>query len=181
MSDRNHIVMVNAQACNTGCVVDGHWGQYGPDHLADRASEVGWEPAEWHDDPRVIRKIIDNIEAWGYPRNSGDMSSEGVGIIASLWEAHTESADDIETWLNQNTAPNCTECGGPMYSTSDGFYRHIAHPSQAATEANPDGCQISATDTVQRFVWHWHDGEFFLSPICDDPDECEDETCAHWD
>lgn len=34
--------------------------------------------------------------------------------------------------------------------------------------------------TADGFVWHWHDGEFFLSPMCEDGD-CQDETCAHWD
>jgi hypothetical protein len=30
-------------------------------------------------------------------------------------------------------------------------------------------------------VWHWHDGEFFLSPFCEDGD-CGREDCAHcWD
>lgn len=52
-----HTVIVNNVATPTGCYVDGHWGQYGPDHLADRATEFDWEPAEWHDDPRVIRKV----------------------------------------------------------------------------------------------------------------------------
>lgn len=35
--------------------------------------------------------------------------------------------------------------------------------------------------TSEGFLWHWHEGEFFLSPICDDPETCTDETCAHWD
>lgn len=34
--------------------------------------------------------------------------------------------------------------------------------------------------TEEGFVWHWHDGEFFLSPMCEHGD-CDDETCAHWD
>jgi hypothetical protein len=34
--------------------------------------------------------------------------------------------------------------------------------------------------TDDGFVWHWHDGEFFLSPLCENGD-CNDDTCAHWD
>lgn len=34
--------------------------------------------------------------------------------------------------------------------------------------------------TAEGFVWYWHDGEFFLAPMCEDGD-CDDETCAHWD
>ena len=29
-------------------------------------------------------------------------------------------------------------------------------------------------------VAHWHDGEFFVSPWCNNNDDCTDETCAHW-
>ena len=29
-------------------------------------------------------------------------------------------------------------------------------------------------------IAHWHDGEFFVSPHCDDETTCTDETCAHW-
>ena len=35
--------------------------------------------------------------------------------------------------------------------------------------------------TPEGFMWHWHDGEFFLSPFCGDPEDgstCADETCA---
>lgn len=35
--------------------------------------------------------------------------------------------------------------------------------------------------TASGYVWHWRDGEFFLSPLCENPDACTDETCAHWD
>lgn len=35
--------------------------------------------------------------------------------------------------------------------------------------------------TTAGYVWHWRDGEFFLSPMCEDEDACEDDTCAHWD
>lgn len=33
--------------------------------------------------------------------------------------------------------------------------------------------------TDDGYVWHWSDGEFFLSPMCENGD-CDDETCAHW-
>jgi len=102
-TDDRYIVDVNHHAVEPGCWVDGHWGQYGPDHLADRATEVRWEPETWADDPRQIRDIIDTIETWGYPRDGTDMRSEAVGIIAALWELHIESADGIQTWLNDHT------------------------------------------------------------------------------
>ena len=125
--------LVHGEPADTGCYVEGHWGQYGPDHLADQAEGFGWKPETCLDDPRQIRLIIDHIETCGYPRDHTDMRSEAVGIISSLWEAHTEAADDIETWLNDHT--------------SDGH------------------------------IWHWTDGEFFLSPWCDDAFDCNDDTC----
>lgn len=94
----------NGHEVSAGCYIAGHWGQYGPDHLADRAAEFGWEPAKWSDDPRAIRDVIDTIESWGYPRQPADFTtSEAVAIIGFLWDAHTEAADDIETWLNDHT------------------------------------------------------------------------------
>ena len=33
--------------------------------------------------------------------------------------------------------------------------------------------------TDDGYLWHWSDGEFFLSPMCDN-DDCDDDTCAHW-
>lgn len=97
-------VLVNGIPCEVGCWVEGRWGQYGPDHLAARASEVGWEPDAWYDDPRAIRNIIETIESWGYPRDGSDIRSEGVNIVASLWELHSESASHIEDWLNEHTS-----------------------------------------------------------------------------
>lgn len=32
--------------------------------------------------------------------------------------------------------------------------------------------------TDDGYLWHWSDGEFFLSPFCGD--ECDDEMCACW-
>lgn len=50
------------------------------------------------------------------------------------------------------------------------------HTSWAADEA-----ETALNDaTPAGWMWHWHDGEFFLSPICDDENNCTDETCAHW-
>lgn len=95
-------VRVNGVECEPGCWVDGHWGQYGPDHLADRAEELGWEPETCLDDPRELRRIIDFIDGTGYTRGR-DVMSDAIGIVGSLWELHAESADAIETWLNDHT------------------------------------------------------------------------------
>lgn len=126
--------IVNGHPAETGCYVNGHWGQYGPDRLADQAEAFGWcadgesedYPNEgYQNDPRYWRRVADRHARHGDDRE------------VDAWQAHSEAADAIERWLNDRT--------------EDGY------------------------------VWHWHDGEFFLSPLCDDPDGCTDETCAHWD
>jgi hypothetical protein len=131
-----YVTTVAGVECEPGCWVDGHWGQYGPDHLADRASELGWEPETCLDDPRELRRITDHIDDMGYTRGR-DVRSDAIGIQTGFYELVPEACDKIENWLNEHT---------------------------------PDG-----------YVWHWRDGEFFLSPICDDEDDCTDDTCAHWD
>lgn len=156
-----YCVLVNGHAVEPGCWVDGHWGQYGPDHLADRAEELGWEPAMPADDPRFLRGFADEIAEYNPPepfcetcRAHVDYDrerQEWVGPItvlahqhqpiwpsANVWEQRVDATDAIEEWLNEHTE-------------------------------------------TEGYVWHWRDGEFFLSPICDDPEECDDDTCAHWD
>ena len=97
------MVTCNGEEVDPGCWVAGHWGQYGPDHLADQAETLGWKPETCLDDPRELRRIADLIGTWGYPQDYTDMRSEGVGIIAGFWEAHVEAADAIEAWLNDHT------------------------------------------------------------------------------
>jgi len=97
------MVTCNGEEVDPGCWVEGHWGQYGPDHLADQADGLGWEPETCLDDPRELRRIADLIGDWGYPRDHTDMRSEGVNIIVSFWELHIESTDAIENWLNDHT------------------------------------------------------------------------------
>jgi hypothetical protein len=97
-TNERYCVLVNGHAVEPGCWVEGHWGQYGPDHLADRATEVGWEPGDWADDPRQIRGIITTIETWGYAK-----SPDVQNVIDAMWELRAEAADSIEEWLNDRT------------------------------------------------------------------------------
>ncbi len=113
---------VNGHPAECGSYVEGHWGQYGADHLAEQAEAFGWSPDKPTDDPREIRKEAE--------------AAEEEGRSHWHWEVYMEAADDIEEWLNDRT----------------GF----------------------------GYIWHWHDGEFFLSPLCENGD-CDDDTCAHWD
>ncbi len=135
--------IVNGHPAECGCYVEGHWGQYGPDHLADQAEGFGWSPDKPTDDPRILRHFADQL------------MDAGLDVIL-LWEWHSESGDDIETWLNDHTEPGF---GGMV----------LAEPGPGLVEAPP-----------KNYVWHWHDGEFFLSPLCENGD-CDDDTCAHHD
>lgn len=158
---------VNGHEAEHGCYIDGHWGQYGPDRLAEVAEGFGWSTSlSPVDDPRVIRKVADDVEAMGY-----------ADAALAIWEWRTDAADAIEEWLNDRTPPTCIDCGRAMYPTSDGFYRHDGLTNGTAV----DLCGHAATLDADHHVWHWRDGELFLSPLCDDDDDCDDDTCAHWD
>lgn len=105
-----YCVLVNGHAVEPGCWVEGHWGQYGPDHLADRASELGWEPENFDDDPRQLRRAADMIEGWGYVKPAKRLGfgtrpiyGEGEGIFVTLHEIASEATNDIEQWLNDHT------------------------------------------------------------------------------
>ena len=94
--------------------------------------------------------------------------------------------DDAQSAYLQTPTVVCTE-------TDDG-YTYSDGPTPAETgetiwdgftfEFLPDIADEAETAlndaTPEGFVWHWHDGEFFLSHLCDDETTCEDETCAHW-
>jgi hypothetical protein len=140
--------IVNGHQAETGCYVEGHWGQYGPDHLADQAEAFGWTPGSSLDDPRIVREFLDFLEGSGYG---------GYDATGALWERHSETGDEIANWLNEHTPAD--QYGGMV----------LAEPGPGLVEAPP-----------KNYVWHWHDGEFFLSPICENGD-CDDDTCAHWD
>jgi hypothetical protein len=122
----------------------------------------------WHNDVRMLltaeefgweiddelREIMDRYDA-------GD-SEYGSSDPEIIHDAMREAED----WLNDNTLAERKRDGKPCFwhgqwYTDDG-------------DAVPD-------DEVQRYVWHWHDGSFFLSPICDDEENCDDDTCAHHD
>lgn len=156
-------VMVNSHAAEPGCYIAGHWGQYGPDRIADVAESFGWEPGRHvRDDPRRLRRVAE----WLDKRTPTE-----PWRALNVWEFHIEAAADIVTWLNDHTAPMCPHCGGAMYVTSDGFYRHVAFPSEAARQEAGGPCAYSAIDSPIHPVWEWYDGEFCLSLYDGESDE----------
>lgn len=81
---------LSTDECDTGCWVDGHWGQYGGDHLADKIDHMfNIEPL---DDPRVLRLIAESTDEMGY-----------TNAAASWWEIRSEAIDKLTDRLNEAT------------------------------------------------------------------------------
>ena len=155
----------NGQLVNTGCVAEGSRGWYAGQRVIEEAQGLGWElDAEG-------QEAVDRYytSAW----DSEDPADATFEIVVGQGGIVDEAAQ----WLNDNTPPTCPNCGQPaepsegQFGTSVGFWRHV----------NGQGsCIYRLFDHVLSYVWYWHDGEFFLSPICDDEEECSDDECAHW-
>jgi len=77
---------INGQPVILGCHIDGHWGQYAVDRLADIAEVFGWQPASTDDDPRALRQFAE--------------TADECNKSHSFWEQYTCAADDILDWLN---------------------------------------------------------------------------------
>ena len=144
----------NGHAVQTGCVLDNHWGWHNHARLIFLAADLGF-PLDEAD--------ADHVRAY-----DEDGDEDYMEVVAGQGGI----MDDAEQWLNDNTVPTCRDCGEAMYATSDGFYRHVGY-SNGRTP-----CGVAATDTVQHYLWHWHDGDFFLSPYCGGDDDCADDMCA---
>ena len=138
---------VNTHPVEPGCYIAGHWGQYGPDRLADIAEGFGWTPEKSTDDPRIIREFNDAM-----------LDANRNDYLLGEWTV--DAADAIEDWLRDHTLPICPHCGRDMTGTSDGFYRHVDYPS--AVMAERIGC-VAACDSPHFPLWEWIDGEFYLA------------------
>ena len=144
----------NGHLVNTGCVLDNHFGWHNHARMIEVATGLGWDLSS---------------EDWAtvvlYDSGDSDPNGNDTEIVMSLM-------DDAERWLNDNTPSVCTSCGQPVQLTDSGVWW---------THSGLQGdCEYRMMDHAQHYVWHWHDGDFMLSPMCDDGD-CDDETCAHWD
>lgn len=106
MSDTPKAV-VNGHEAPPGCYIDGHWGQYGPDRLADIAEGFGWHATDPSNDPRYWRSVA----VWLYDNGYGVSDAE-----PAAWERLHEAADRIEAWLNEHTE------GDFVWSWEDGEF-----------------------------------------------------------
>lgn len=153
-------VIVNGHEYETGCVLAGHWGRHNHARMVLEAEGLGF-PLDDED-----RQTLDE-----YDRNDWDPQTQ--------WHAEAVATmmDEAERWLNERTAARCAHCGLVVWH-NDARWVHDGTPLDDPTVCE-DGTSLT-DEMVLSFVWHWRDGEFFLSPLCENGD-CDDDTCAHWD
>lgn len=159
-TDARYCVLVNGHAVEPGCWVDGHWGQYGPDHLADRAEELGWKPATADDDPRTLRVVADEIQNAQHARGVMEPVDAATGH-----EVHYTHRRD--RWVYRLRFPIIQLV--VHVDTIDGQQPTPTWPASNVWEQRSE-----ATDAIERwlnnhtetdgYTWGWHDGEFYLWP-----------------
>lgn len=145
----------NGHAVTTGLVLDGHFGWHNHKRMIDVACDLGFPLPE---SDRVV------LDAYDSGEHNEDMTHEFV----------FEMMDEAEQWLNHNTPPVCTQCGEPVEWRPSGWFTHVGLRGQ---------CSLRMSDTCQRYMWHWWEGDFMLSPWCGKEDGdpgCDDDTCICW-
>ena len=96
---------VNGHDAEPGCYVEGHWGQYGPDHLADQLEGFGIVIAR-SDNPNWWRKVADRMDEiadkLGESHDPSDMP-KARNRAWTAWENHSECGDDLIEKANDVT------------------------------------------------------------------------------
>jgi len=90
------MITVNGQEADPGCFIDGHWGQYGSDRLAEVCEEFDLN-VPWHDDPRHWRQVAEAESEEDSPARTA-MKPEDA------WQRHHEAADTLLDKLNDVTS-----------------------------------------------------------------------------
>jgi hypothetical protein len=144
----------NGHEVQTGCVLSAPYGWHNHGRLIDVAESLGFPLTN------ADRDLVSNYNMTGGIDDAEYVIGQG-GIM-----------DDAEAWLNANTGVECLTCGQPVQRTDSGaWYVHVGLQGD---------CPVRMSDSAQHYVWHWTDGEFYLSVLCEDAETCQDETCAHW-
>jgi len=81
-------VLVQGIPHETGCYIDGWWGQYVPDELGRFAARLGYEGVQ----PAKMRRLAQLCE-----------QNNISGQADYWWECFHESADRVLGWLNEQT------------------------------------------------------------------------------
>ncbi|MBU6430091.1 MAG: hypothetical protein KGR26_13835, partial [Cyanobacteria bacterium REEB65] len=93
--------MSRISAAETGCWIDGHWGQYGTARLVDIAQSYGYQDGE---DCAIAGRILASMGP------APDITQPGD------WDCITDAADRAEEYLN-SLAPD-----GYCFSWEDGEF-----------------------------------------------------------
>jgi hypothetical protein len=134
---------VNGRTCETGCVLDSHWG--------------------WHNHARLIQLAID--------LDVMTLTPEELAMV--------ESYDD-GTWLD-----DYYEAVGLVALLDEQGVQHFFRADYPATaeiimEMMDEAENALNEHTPKGFFWFWYEGDFLLNAICDEDEDCDDDTCAHW-
>lgn len=140
---------VNGQPADPGCYVDGHWGQYGPDHFADQLEGFGVKIGR-QADPRFARRVADRCY------------NDFPDLEADAWERYHYASDSLET-----VAAGVTEGGYWEWYEGECFLRSYVCPECGRDATLPvDG---PASDD-------WRDGMAEVPP-CDYCCDADDPGC----
>jgi len=93
---------INGFDVESGCIIDGHNGQYGPDRLADIAESWGWEPVD-ENDPRYWRTVAEaRHDVLAADIDNGIDASASHNAEVDAWEQHHWTTELLEQWVNDN-------------------------------------------------------------------------------
>jgi hypothetical protein len=169
------VPLTNGHDVEPGCYGDGaNRGWYIGDHVIDIALSFGWE---LDDEGRAAVERYYRSD----PGEAGEIEyADAADIVASQGGIIDEAID----WLNDHTPPICPRCGSAAYWEDGDWYHEDLNDRDDVWDRRfchgDDAVDENYLAQPQSYVWHFHDGSFFLSPLCEDGD-CDDETCAHWD
>ncbi|MGH3608880.1 MAG: hypothetical protein ACRDRD_12435 [Pseudonocardiaceae bacterium] len=86
------MTVVKADPKDYGCWIEGHWGQYGPARMVLIAADYGYE------DQQIVAIARRHMDECVHPGKDNEITEDEH-------EALSWGADSIETWLNDNVAP----------------------------------------------------------------------------
>lgn len=110
--------LLNGNDCPTGCLIDGHWGQYGVDRLIDFAADLGWEPEREGD--RILLDVARQRLANMGPRLGDFDQHEWITFHGKDHDEDYEAdiieqviwlSEEIEDWLNNQLPDAATDLG----------------------------------------------------------------------
>ena len=105
---------VNSKEATPGCYIEGHWGQYGMDRLADVAEQFEMEVSD-HDDPRHWRFHAESDDPDDIIYEHPPLQGSRPLTQEACWERHVWAGDELERWLNELTE-------GGYWSWEDGEF-----------------------------------------------------------